>query len=166
VKSIKLPSGEISTRGKDGAVKIVLTDREAFMRWVEEVVPTFAEKLFARLEPRPITEIRQHVKLAKVPAHRHLTFSDGCEYDVALDGTPRIGDGEEFVCPVCEGLGRAVRYDDEIGEHFRIEVDFDSDDPMMVEAATTSFFSWMTDRAVPGLDVQPEEITVTVKPHV
>jgi hypothetical protein len=168
VKSISLPSGEISTRGKDGAVKIVLTDREEFMRWVDTVVPTFAEKLFARLEPRPITEIREHVKLARVPGHRHITFDDGCEIDVAHDGTPidELEEGEGVSCPVCGGAGRVIRYVDEIGEHFRIEVDFDSEDPMMVEAATTSFFSWMTDRPVPGLDVQPDEITVTVKPHV
>jgi hypothetical protein len=169
VKTVSLPSGKIETRGKDDGGKIVLDDREAFMRWVEEVVPLFAEKLFARLEPRPITEIREHVKLVKVPAHRTVEFDDGCSIDVPLEGEPLDeleDDGVAVTCPVCSQPGRTVRYDDVISAHYRIEVDFDSEDPRMVEAATTAFFSQMTNRAVPGLGFEPNEISVTVKPHV
>lgn len=170
VKTVKLPSGEVATRGNEDGGKIVLADRDAFLRWVDEVVPTFAESLFTRPEPRPISEIREHVKVVRVPEHRRVEFDDGHVVTINLDGQwiDELEEGAAVVCPVCDQPGRTIRYDDVVADHYRIEIDFDATmiDPLLAEASTTIFFETMRDRAVPGLAYEPNEISVTVKPYV
>ncbi len=138
-KSVTLPSGKVQTTAK--SAKVVVTDEDAVIEWAKANAPeAVKQKVVVGIG---LTELREKVKARKVETLAWVTNSCGCNVSVR--------DDEGLDLPE---VGTLVESCSECGAEALIG---------MIEPLAYRWLATTEDGAhVPGVDVQPEEVTAKV----
>ncbi len=138
-KSVSLPNGKVQTTGK--SAKVVVTDDEAMLEWALAHAPGIVRKRTTTFVS--LTELRQVVQARKVETVAWVTNSCGCKVSVRDDeglDLPEVGTLVES----CSECGAEAL----IGK---------------IEPLAYRWLATTEDGAhVPGVDVQPDEVTAKV----
>jgi hypothetical protein len=138
-KSVVLPSGKIQTTAK--SAKVIVTDEEAVIEWARTHAPDAVKEQTVTL--LSLTQLRAMVKARKVETVAWVTHSCGCKVSVRDDeglDLPEVGTLVES-CSECGAEALIGR----------------------IEPLAYRWLAVTEDGAhVPGVDVQPDEVTAKV----
>lgn len=138
-KSLALPGGKVQTTGK--SAKVVVTDEEAVIEWAWQHAPQAVKRQV--VTSLSLTELRQVVKPRKLLTLAWVTNSCGC--------TVSVRDDEGLTIP---DVGTLVESCSECGQEALIG---------KVEELAYRWLATTEDgEHVPGVDVQPDEVTAKV----
>ncbi len=138
-KSVTLPSGKVQTTAK--GAKVIVTDEAELIQWAQKHAPEVIHE--RTVTSVGLTQLRQVVQARKVTTLAWVTNSCGCKVSVRDDeglDLPEIGTLVES----CSGCGAEAL----IGK---------------IEPLAYRWLATTEDGAhVPGVDVQPDEVTAKV----